>query len=73
MILDGALQIQRLEGSRPHGSLCTLNRPERVPRDLGWTELCKFRWPEGRTSRLASSPRADEASGEAGSRGLLAG
>jgi hypothetical protein len=28
----GALRIQRLEGSRPHGRLCTLNRAEQVRR-----------------------------------------
>jgi hypothetical protein len=27
----GALLIQRLEGSRPHGRLCILNGPDRIP------------------------------------------
>ena len=31
--LRGALLIQRLEGSRPHGRLCTLNRSEPLRRD----------------------------------------
>ncbi len=30
MILDGALRIQRLEGSRPDVELCTLNGTARV-------------------------------------------
>ncbi len=34
-----ALLIQRLEGSRPQGSLCTLNRSEQVQRDQAQTEL----------------------------------
>ena len=43
--LRGALLIQRLEGSRPHGRLCTLNRSERVqgdqvPAELG--RMCGF-------------------------------
>ena len=39
MLFDGALRIQRLEGSRPHGSLCTLHGSERVQRDQVETEL----------------------------------
>jgi hypothetical protein len=38
-VLYGALLIQRLEGSRPPGSLCTLNRPEWVQRDQAEAEL----------------------------------
>jgi hypothetical protein len=41
----GALLIQRLEGSRPHGRLCTLNRSEQVQRDRAPVELgrmCRF-------------------------------
>jgi hypothetical protein len=43
--LRGALLIQRLEGSRPHGRLCTLNPSERVqgdqvPAELG--RMCGF-------------------------------
>ena len=30
MIFGRALRIQRLEGSRPEGRLCTLNGPDRV-------------------------------------------
>ena len=37
--LEGALLIQRLEGSRPPGSLCTLNRSEQVQRDQAQAEL----------------------------------
>ena len=37
--LRGALLIQRLEGSRPHGRLCTLNRSERVQGDQAPAEL----------------------------------
>jgi hypothetical protein len=51
----GALLIQRLEGSRPHGRLCTLNRSEQVQRDQAPAELggmCRFdggmvRWNTG--------------------------
>ena len=32
MIFGRALRIQRLEGSRPEGRLCTLNGAERVQR-----------------------------------------
>ena len=35
----GALLIQRLEGSRPHRRLCTLNRSEWVQRDQAPAEL----------------------------------
>ena len=34
-----ALLIQRLEGSRPHGSLCTLNRSDRVQRSEEGAEI----------------------------------
>ena len=38
MLFGGALRIQRLEGSRPQGSLCTLNGCEVVQRDRERTE-----------------------------------
>jgi hypothetical protein len=44
-----ALVIQRLEGSRPQRSLCTLNRPERVQRDHGQAEFGAVGSPEVRT------------------------
>jgi hypothetical protein len=69
--LQGALLIQRLEGSRPHGSLCTLNGPERVQRDQGQTELSRVQWPGGRMGRRCGSRRADEESREAGIGGVL--
>jgi hypothetical protein len=34
-----ALLIQRLEGSRPHGSLCTLNGSDRVQRSEEEAEI----------------------------------
>ena len=57
--LRGALLIQRLEGSRPHGRLCTLNRSERVqgdqvPAELGRMFGLTLRWfseiPQGGVS-----------------------
>ena len=73
MLFDGALLIQRLEGSRPHGSLCTLHRSERVQVDQEQTELGRMRLPEGRMERASGSPRADADAGETDIRGVLAG
>jgi len=43
-----ALLIQRLEGSRPHGSLCTLNGSARVQRSAEDAEIgVFFRFGEG--------------------------
>src|SRR5271165_928260 len=45
MLLGRALRIQRLEGSRPGGRLCTLNGAERVHR-FKWAAvigmICRF-------------------------------
>ena len=73
MLSEGALLIQRLEGSRPHGSLCTLNGPERVQRDQEQTELGRVRWPEGGMEQYDGSARADVEAGETGLRVVLAG
>ena len=63
MLSGGALRIQRLEGSRPHGSLCTLNRSELAQRDRKQTELGGMRLPEGRMERHIGLPRADVGAG----------
>ena len=73
MVLEGALRIQRLEGSRPHGSLCTLNRSERVQRDQDRLSWAVIRWLKGRMERRCGSPRPDVEAGEAGIQGVLAG
>ena len=73
VLLGGALRIQRLEGSRPHGRLCTLNRFERVLRGQGQTELGRVRCLEGGMERRGGSPRPDVEAGESGMRGVLAG
>ena len=73
MLWGGALRIQRLEGSRPHGRLCTLNRSERVQRDQAPTELGRIRLPEGRMEGHSGSPRPDVEAGETGMRVVLAG
>jgi hypothetical protein len=70
--LQGALLIQRLEGSRPHGSLCTLHRSERVQRDQEQADSGWMRWREGRMERRGGSPRADVEGGETGIRGVFA-
>jgi hypothetical protein len=62
----GALRIQRLEGSRPHGRLCTLNRSERVQRDQEETELVSIRLPDGRMGRRGGSLRSDVKGEETG-------
>ena len=43
LLPEGALLIQRLEGSRPHERLCILNGPERVKRAQEQTELSRVR------------------------------
>jgi hypothetical protein len=70
---DGALLIQRLEGSRPHGSLCTLNGPERVQVDQERPELGRIRLPGSRMEQYCGSARADVVAGETGIRLVLAG
>jgi hypothetical protein len=71
MVLGGALRIQRLEGSRPHGRLCTLNGSERVRRDQEQTELGRIRWLEGWMERRGGSQRPDVEAGTTGIRGVL--
>lgn len=71
--LRGALLIQRLEGSRPHGSLCTLNRAGRAQRDQEQTELHRMRLPEERMKQRNGSPRPDVEAQKGGIRGILAG
>src|ERR1035438_7365543 len=69
MLSEGALLIQRLEGSRPHGRLCTLNRSERVRGDQGPAEfggMCRFgggmvRW----NTAMGCQSRAEEIAGRA--------
>ena len=72
-VLEGALLIQRLEGSRPQGSLCTLDRSEQVQRDQAQTELGSVGWLRGRMEQHVASPRPYVDAGEAGIRGVLAG
>jgi hypothetical protein len=69
----GALLIQRLEGSRPHGSLCTFNRSERVQRNQEETELGRVRWREAWMEQESGLARADEKAGGAGIGWVLAG
>ena len=59
MLPNGALLIQRLEGSRPHGRLCTLNGSELVQRDQDEAELGRNGRPDGGMERRRSSPRAE--------------
>jgi len=69
----GALRIQRLEGSRPDGRLCTLNRCEWVEGDQEQAELGGIRLFEDGMERRSGSPRPDVEVGEAGIRGDSAG
>jgi len=71
--LSEALRIQRLEGSRPRGSLCVLNEFERVQRDQKETQLDEVRWPGGRMEGRIGWPRGDAEAGEAGRGGVWAG
>jgi hypothetical protein len=71
LLPGGALRIQRLEGSRPHGSLCTLHRSERVQKDQEQAELSRVQCPGDRIGRRCGSRRADVESGEAGLGGIL--
>jgi hypothetical protein len=70
-VLNGALLIQRLEGSRPYGSLCTLNRSALVRRDQEEAELGRMRLREGRVEGRSGWLRADLEAGETGIRGVL--
>ena len=72
-VLEGALLIQRLEGSRPPGSLCTLNRSEQVQRDQAQNELGSVGRLKGRMEQRVGSPRPYVDAGEVGMRGVLAG
>lgn len=65
-----ALRIQRLEGSRPHGSLCTLNGHERMQRDQAQTELGIVLGLDGLMEAHVSSPRPCVEAGETGIRGI---
>jgi hypothetical protein len=67
---EGALLIQRLEGRRPPGSLCTLNRPEWVQRDHGQAELGAIGLPVVRTERASDFSKPDVGAGEAGIEGV---
>jgi hypothetical protein len=69
----GALLIQRFEGSRPQGSLCTLNRPEWVQKDHGPAEFGVVGSPEVRTERRSDFSKPDVGAGEAVIEGVLAG
>ena len=73
MVSGGALRIQRLEGSRPHGGLCILNRSEWVQGDQAETELGRIRFSEGRMERRSGVPRPDMEAGESCIRRVLAG
>ena len=66
MLSGGALRIQRLEGSRAHGRLCTLNRSERVQGNQEGPELGGIRLPECLTERRVGWPRPDAETGEPG-------
>jgi hypothetical protein len=72
MLWGGALRIQRLEGSRPHGRLCTLNWSERVQGNQEGPELGGVRLPECLTERRVGWPRPDAETGEPVVRGVLA-
>src|SRR5580658_7686990 len=73
MLSCGALRIQRLEGSRPHGRLCTLNWSERVQMDLREAELVRIRLPDGRMGWRGGSLRPDVKGEETGIQRVLAG
>jgi len=68
--LQVALRIQRLEGSRLHGSLCTLNRSERMPRDQAQAELGFIGWLKRRMGQHIGLRRPDV---EAGTEGVSTG
>ena len=69
--LEGALLIQRLEGSRSHRSLCILYRPEGVHWVLERTELSRIRLSIGRMERRSVCAGVDLLAGESAMRGAL--
>ena len=69
---SGALLIQRLEGSRPHGGLCALNGADRVQGLGEVTVQCMIRPVEGGTDVRSVAQRRDVAAGMTSGRGVFA-
>jgi hypothetical protein len=72
MLSDGALLIQRLEGSRPHGGLCTLNESDRVQKVKTFAVMgiiCGF---DGRVERRSWVLKHQGVAGKTGGRAVLA-
>ena len=67
--LRRALRIQRLEGSRPHGGLCTLNGSDRAQQVKPFAlvgRICGFDgWIDGRSRTMSRQEVAEEAGGRA--------
>jgi hypothetical protein len=66
-----ALRIQRLEGSRPEGRLCTLNGAEGVQRPGEVSVQGMIRRVEGRTELRSVAQRHDAVAGTTSGRGVF--
>ena len=72
MLSDGALLIQRLEGSRPHGGLCTLNGSDRVQKVKTFAVMGRICGFDGWMELGSRVLKRQEVAGKAGYRAVLA-